>query len=80
MSGKREPGLAAGPGGAGRQEPPVDGPVWIVVRSTVHLQGLPRGRIATVDATDPYIQHCLRASWLVPLPAALQPSPDPEGS
>lgn len=61
-------GLAARPGGAGRQ-----GPIWVVVRSTVHRPGLPRNHVATVDITDPDIQHELRASWIVPLPAAEQP-------
>lgn len=49
-------------------------PFWIVVRSTVNLPGLPRDRVAMVNAHLPDIQRCLRATWLVPLPADQQPS------
>lgn len=48
--------------GAGRQEPH-----WIVVRASVHLPRLERGREALVDANDPFIQRYLGAGWLVPV-------------
>jgi hypothetical protein len=57
-------------GGAVPEEP---SPIWVVVRSTVPRHGLPRNHVATVDITDPVIQHELRASWIVPLPANEQP-------
>ena len=50
-------------------------PVWIVVRATVNRGGRPplhRDHVATVDATDPDIQHELRAGWIIPLPADQQ--------
>ena len=43
-------------------------PVYVAVRATVSLpHGMPRGREALVDATDPVIQELLEHGWLVPL-------------
>jgi hypothetical protein len=49
------------------------------VRATVHLPGGPLepslrpGDVVDVPLDNPYIQDCLRAQTLVPLPSHLQP-------
>lgn len=48
-------------------------PRLMLVRATIHLPGLPRGKLALVDPGEPYIQRCLRASWLHPQPQNEQP-------
>lgn len=45
----------------------------ILVRATINLPGLNAGETALADPTEPYIQDCLRAQFIVPLPAHLQP-------
>lgn len=53
--------------------------ILILVRATVHLPGGPDepslrpGDTAYVNPASPYIQDCLRAQTLVPLPANRQP-------
>lgn len=44
-------------------------PETILVRATVHLQGLTVGEEADVDPADPYIAELLEATFLVPLGA-----------
>ena len=48
-------------------------PLYMLARSTVTLQGLPRDHVATVDVNDPAIQMRLRSTALVLLPADEQP-------
>lgn len=48
-------------------------PQYILVRSTINLPGLSAGEEALVDPTASYIQDCLRAQFIVPLPARVQP-------
>lgn len=50
-----------------------DGPIYMLVRSTINLQGLPRNHVATVDITLPHIQRRLQSSALVLLPVNEQP-------
>ena len=62
-------GLAPAGGGGGQEPPNHVGatPVYVVVRSTVHLRAFPRGEERIVDATDPDIQDCLEAGLIVPV-------------
>lgn len=47
----------------------------IAVMATVNLPGLRAGQFAVVTDVDrPYIQACLTAGYLIPLPHANQPT------
>jgi hypothetical protein len=48
-------------------------PQYIAVRATINLDGLRAGEEALIDPTMPYMQELLRAQYIVPLPARLQP-------
>lgn len=37
----------------------------VAVRSTVNIEGMPRGRVALVDPSDPYIALLLKRGRLV---------------
>jgi len=79
-------GSAADPGLGGESPGPkpggltAPGPQLVRVRATVHLPGGPGeptlapGDIVDVTPSSPFIQDCLRAQTLVPLPAHLQPA------
>lgn len=48
-------------------------PLYMIARSTITLQGLPRDHVATVDVNNERIQMRLRSTALVLLPANEQP-------
>lgn len=77
--------LTAGGGGAGAQDQPAKrgtlqrmvAPTRSLVRATVNYtadgETVLRGHVYDVDLTQPRVQHALRATWIVPLPAHEQP-------